>query len=494
MAYRRIIRIAIPVSVALFAGTKRSANAFNAGLSGRRRPSFTNVRASFSTRLRSSVFVDEDDEDDDYDSYLSEFTTGGDEDDADWNAALGSLQRRLDDVASGDSATPAKALFNLMTADTPNDAVGRFVSTANPEVLSAMSGAVSGLLGGLVANPGVESTVRANGRRVASLCFQLQMTGYMFRNAEYVVALRDLMRIRANAPRRRLREAFDGLDKDGSGYIEVGEVEALLNEAYGDGDGANSVAPAFEVKTFLRFFDANNDGRVSWEEFERGLGAASGVDPATSSSVTGRYALPSSDDDDDEVIGGGGDGPDVSGTVEVEMEDGSRISVEAKDYIRDLKNEAQRLKDALRRETEAERTTEDLFNEGVEMGMDGGGGSMMPGQPPQEAPPSGGIAALIQSLGGDLKQLTEGISPEVVETMRLLIDFVIEGGDDAEDKNNGSPTSSPGKRRKKKEVDMEKEMELPGSALQQLALWQLVLGYRLREAEATGEYKRLLDN
>jgi hypothetical protein len=38
------------------------------------------------------------------------------------------------------------------------------------------------------------------------------------------------------------------------------------------------------------------------------------------------------------------------------------------------------------------------------------------------------------------------------------------------------------------------EMELPGSALQQLALWQLVLGYRLREAEAKGEYVRLLDN
>jgi hypothetical protein len=35
-------------------------------------------------------------------------------------------------------------------------------------------------------------------------------------------------------------------------------------------------------------------------------------------------------------------------------------------------------------------------------------------------------------------------------------------------------------------------MEIPGSALQQLALWQLVLGYRLREEEASGDYKKLL--
>jgi hypothetical protein len=36
------------------------------------------------------------------------------------------------------------------------------------------------------------------------------------------------------------------------------------------------------------------------------------------------------------------------------------------------------------------------------------------------------------------------------------------------------------------------EMEIPGSALQQLALWQLVLGYRLREEEARGDYVKLL--
>jgi len=36
-------------------------------------------------------------------------------------------------------------------------------------------------------------------------------------------------------------------------------------------------------------------------------------------------------------------------------------------------------------------------------------------------------------------------------------------------------------------------MEIPGAALQQLALWQLVVGYKLREAEATGDYKKMLE-
>ena len=86
-----------------------------------------------------------------------------------------------------------------------------------------------------------------------------------------------------------------------------------------------------------------------------------------------------------------------------------------------------------------------------------------------------GITGYIASLQGDIKSLTEGIAPETVATMKLLINFVLEGGG------------------KKKKMDPEQEMELPGSALQQLALWQLVLGYRLRENEAKGEYKKLLE-
>ena len=90
----------------------------------------------------------------------------------------------------------------------------------------------------------------------------------------------------------------------------------------------------------------------------------------------------------------------------------------------------------------------------------------------------GGIANYIASQQGDVKALTQGISPEIVETMKMLINFVLEGGDSG----------------KGRDVPKDKmEMEIPGSALQQLALWQLVLGYRLREAEAKGDYLKLLE-
>lgn len=431
---------------------------------------------------------DDDDEDDDEDELYatlasSEFTTddgaraSSDDDDAasslDWGSALGSLRQRMDDVADGTSKSPANALFRLMTADSPNEAIGKFVTSANPEVLGAMSGAVSGLLGGLLSNPGMESSVKANGRRVASLCFQLQMTGYMFRNAEYVVALKELMQIRrVGATTSEFKEAFERLDADGSGYIEASEVEALLKDVY---DGA---APAFEVRAFLGFFDANNDGRISWDEFEQGLGAVSEETALKNVLLLGNTNNNGStsvdeDEEDDEIQLSE---PTVAGTVEVEMEDGQLITVEATDYIKDLKDEAQKLKDALRRETgQVDATTP---NSGDTTGM--------PGLTNQDNEAGGGgIAALIKSLGGDLKQLTEGISPEVVDAMKMLINFVLEGGDPTSNKKRATALSP---------EDMEREMELPGSALQQLALWQLVLGYRLREAEATGEYKKLLDN
>jgi hypothetical protein len=93
----------------------------------------------------------------------------------------------------------------------------------------------------------------------------------MFRNAEYVMALRSLMNIKGAATWQDYKDAFDRLDRDKSGYIEASEIEALLDDVYKAKGGAT---PAFEIKAFLRFFDENKDGKISWEEFERGLGAA----------------------------------------------------------------------------------------------------------------------------------------------------------------------------------------------------------------------------
>ena len=383
----------------------------------------------------------------------------------DWGGALTSLRERVDDIESGKSQDPSHALFRLMKSQSPNQAIGSFVRSANPQVVQAMSGAVGSLLGGLAGpQSGVEMIVKASGEKIGSLCFQLQMTGYLFRNAEYILALRDLLKLSGSASLQDYKDAFKRLDSDNSGFIEANEVRDLLDDVY---DGK---VPDFEIDAFLRFFDQNKDGKVSWDEFERGLGAAMAQQADSRRKSNKSLPLLTGRDEDDE------DAPDlqpeISGQIEILLEDGRKVKVEAKEYIQSLKDEALALKEALKREKlglapgrENNGSVRDFLNGG------GQGGSQ------DDAYES--ITGYIASRQGDVKALTEGISPEIVETMKLLVDYVLEGGE-----------SRKGQDAPKKE---EMTMEIPGSALQQLALWQLILGYRLREAEAKGDYLKLLE-
>lgn len=286
----------------------------------------------------------------------------------------------------------------------------------------------------------------------------------MFRNAEYILALRDLLKLSGSASLQDYRDAFDRLDLDNSGYIEANEVRDLLHDVY---DGK---VPDFEIEAFLRFFDQNNDGKVSWDEFERGLGAAMSqqADSRRKSNKSLPLLMGHVDDDDDALDLQ----PDISGQLEIELEDGRKVKVEAKEYIQSLRDEAQALKDALKREKlglaapgRGTNNVSDFLNGDVQ--NEAGEAAF------------GNIASYIASRQGDVKSLTEGISPEIVDTMKLLVDYVLEGGE-----------SQKGIEKPKKE---EMTMEIPGSALQQLALWQLILGYRLREAEAKGDYMKLLE-
>ena len=65
--------------------------------------------------------------------------------------------------------------------------------------------------------------------------------------------------------------------------------------------------------------------------------------------------------------------------------------------------------------------------------------------------------------------LTSGISEDVVTAMRQLVNFILR-----------SPSGEGA-------LDKDTAVTLEQAKLQQLCLYQLVLGYRLREAEATGE-------
>ena len=168
----------------------------------------------------------------------------------------------------------------------------------------------------------------------------------------------------------------------------------------------------------------------------------------------GKSPLDSIEDDDDEDEEDTEIEATVAGTIEIELQDGSVVEVDADEYLSSLKNEANSLKQELQRLKsnggEDSQVTEFLV---------GGGAS------PQGArdDPFNGLAEYIASRQGDIQSLTEGISPEIVETMKMLVDYVLEGGES-------------GKARKKGVRKEEMNMELPASALQQLALWQLILG------------------
>ena len=168
------------------------------------------------------------------------------------------------------------------------------------------------------------------------------------------------------------------------------------------------------------------------------------------------------------------------------MEDGIVVEVDAKEYMESLKEEARALKEALRREKVGAGPMPSLNGRGPNGTSSTGSDDDGPhndGSNNSYGEMSGSITGYIASRQGDVKSLTKGVSPEILETMKRLVEFVLEGGDSGKAAKKGMTTQE----------KAEMEMEIPGTALQQLALWQLVLGYRLREAEVKGDYLKLLE-
>ena len=72
--------------------------------------------------------------------------------------------------------------------------------------------------------------------------------------------------------------------------------------------------------------------------------------------------------------------------------------------------------------------------------------------------------------------LTSSISEDVVGAMRLLVQYILR-----------DPSGSG-------QLDKGQEVKMEQAKLQTLCLYQLVLGYKLREAEATGEANDAIGN
>merc|ERR1712194_100863 len=73
---------------------------------------------------------------------------------------------------------------------------------------------------------------------------------------------------------------------------------------------------------------------------------------------------------------------------------------------------------------------------------------------------AGSITNYLVTLGSDISTLTKGISPEVVDTMKLLVDFVLNNKRSSSSKDNANNS-----RQTTKDNEQSQELEIPGSAL-----------------------------
>ena len=230
----------------------------------------------------------------------------------------------------GALATPAQKFFDLAMSKPPQQLMQEFFLTRSPTVVQAMQEAVASLLGAL---PPFEfdTQMTTTGDKLAALMLQLQMTGYMLRNAEYVVTMRKLLGLKTRSA-AEYREAFDRIDLDGSGFIDAGEVEQLLASVYPDG------VPSFEISAFVALFDGDGDGKISWEDFSAMLGALDAGDEAMPQELQPLLG---------EASAAGAPAPEVNGTLVVELDDGGSVEMDAAAYMAQLKEEATRLREEL---------------------------------------------------------------------------------------------------------------------------------------------------
>ena len=81
-------------------------------------------------------------------------------------------------------AVPTNPFFKTVSSIEPPKLIQDFAESAPKEVQFAVKATVASLIGNLPEAVG-ESAIQTTGKNLAALMFNMQMTGYMFRNAEY---------------------------------------------------------------------------------------------------------------------------------------------------------------------------------------------------------------------------------------------------------------------------------------------------------------------
>ena len=161
------------------------------------------------------------------------------------------------DLVIGSTAAAAESLLEEPSAEmlannpymmvvanlAPSDIISKFTKTAHPRVQNAVRATILGLIGNLP-KMAFETKTVTTGQRLASLMFQLQMTGYMFKNAEYRLSLSQSLGMNSN-PALGQSSSFrltgsEGDDGD-EGYVAIdGKVRGKIKIRYGGYDASDS--------------------------------------------------------------------------------------------------------------------------------------------------------------------------------------------------------------------------------------------------------------
>ena len=219
-----------------------------------------------------------------------------------------------------------------------SELVGAFAREADPRVQVAIQDAIMGMLGA----GAVDIEFTTTGSRIAELCFRLQMTGYMLRNAEYVLALQDVLKL---APTGRtpaqLRAAFSRVDTDNSGYIDADEVQNLFDDVYGDLPDTASTAEINDLKQRKKRTSSRSRGAfltpIGREDKLCGVLSRAGRRRRVAGAAGPRQVFRRC-----EAL----EAPSTPTPITGELKVGDR-TVEASDYVAELKQEAARLKNEL---------------------------------------------------------------------------------------------------------------------------------------------------
>jgi len=284
--------------------------------------------------------------------------------------------------------------MQVVSKISPSDLIAKFTAESDPRVQEAVRTTILGLIGSLP-KLAFETTSVTTGQRLASLMFQLQMTGYMFKNAEY---------------RLSMSQSLGMSDTMSSSFLLSGVEDGFL-----DKEDDPLVSGKIKGKLKIRYGKKGKDKNI---------------DPAVTTTGTTEDAPSGAVDDD-------------SSSTDENKEDGMEIEVDAAAYMSELRDEVSRLRDEL---TETKESKDEALQKDLLLYI-----RTLPAQ--------------------ELKSLTNTMSQDVLVCMKGLVQAVLAGIGDGK-------------------IGPDTVTEQSGEAMAQLCMWQLAVGYNLRELEVREEMKK----